>query len=269
MRSSARFFALCVFWTLPVMMLVASLAAEDDGDLAAAAQNPIADLISLPFQNNMNFDYGPDGDIQNVLNIQPVLPFGLGDDWNLITRTIVPVVSQPHLDDGGSTFGLGDTTFTAWFSPAESDGFVWGVGPVLLLPTATDDRLGSDQWGGGASMVALLMSGPWVAGGLVNNVWGFGGSGDEADLNQFLIQPFVNYNLDDGWYIVSAPIITANWEAESADRWTVPVGGGVGKVFRIGKQPVNLNTQVYYNIDKPEWVGDWTWRLQFQLLFPK
>ena len=92
----------------------------------------------------------------------------------------------------------------------------------------------------------------------MNNVWGFGGDKDEADLNQFLIQPFVNYNLDGGWYIVSAPIITANWEAESSDRWTVPVGGGVGKVFRIGKQPVNLNTQVYYNIDKPEWVGDWS-----------
>jgi hypothetical protein len=246
------------------------LSAEETGDLAAAAQNPIADLISLPFQNNMTFGWGPEDDIQNVLNIQPVWPFNLGEDWNLITRTILPVVSQPHLDDGGSTFGLGDTTFTGWFSPADSGGFVWGVGPVLLLPTATDDRLGTDQWGGGASVVALVMSGPWVAGGLVNNVWGFGGGDeDQSDLNQFLAQPFVNYNLDGGWYLVTAPIITGNWEASSDDRWTVPLGGGAGRVLRIGKQPVNINTQVYYNVEKPDWVGDWSWRLQIQLLFPK
>jgi len=250
-------------------LLTMSVNAEETGDLAAAAQNPIADLISLPFQNNMNFDYGPDGDVQNVLNVQPVWPFDLGDNWNLITRTILPVVSQPHLDESGSTFGLGDTTMTAWLSPADGGRFVWGVGPVLLIPTATDDRLGADQWGGGASIVALVMSGPWVAGGLANNIWGEGGSDGEPVVNQFLLQPFVNYNLKDGWYIVSGPVITANWEAESADRWTVPVGGGVGKVFRIGKQPVNLNTQVFYNLEKPEWVGDWTWRLQFQLLFPK
>ena len=221
------------------------LRADDNEDLAAAAQNPIADLISLPFQNNMNFDYGPDGDIQNVLNIQPVWPFNLGEDWNLITRTILPVVSQPHLDDGGSTFGLGDTTFTAWFSPADSGGFVWGVGPVLLLPTATDDRPGTDQWGGGASVVALVMSGPWVAGGLVNNVWGFGGRDeDRSDLNQFLVQPFVNYNLEGGWYLVTAPIITANWEASSDDRWTVPLGGGVGRVLRIAKGAGHKKTKI-------------------------
>lgn len=244
------------------------LLADEAEDLSAAAQNPIADLISLPFQNNMNFDYGPDDDIQNVLNIQPVWPFSFGEDWNLITRTILPVVSQPHFDGSGSTFGLADTIFTAWFSPADSEGLVWGLGPVLLLPTATDDLLGADQWGGGASAVALIMSGPWVAGGLINNIWGFGGSDDE-EVNQFLLQPFVNYNLDDGWYIVTGPVITANWEADSGNRWTVPVGGGMGKVFRMGKQPVNINTQVFYNVEKPAWVGDWTWRLQFQLLFPK
>lgn len=246
------------------------VAAADAGDLAAAAQNPIADLISLPFQNNMTFGYGTDDDIQNVLNIQPVWPFKVGEDWNLITRTILPVVSQPHIDAAGSTFGLGDTTFTGWFSPAKGGSFVWGVGPVLYLPTATDDNLGADQWGGGASVVALVMSGPWVAGGLANNIWGFGGDNEHEKLNQFLLQPFVNYNLAGGWYLVTAPVVTANWEAnDSGDRWTVPLGGGAGKVFRIGKQPVNLNTQVYYNVEKPEWAGDWSWRLQFQLLFPK
>jgi len=178
-------------WTLGITLflgfaLSGPLMAQEADDLAAAAQNPIADLISLPFQNNMTFGYGPDDDVQNVLNIQPVWPFNLGDNWNLITRTVLPVVSQPHLDGSGSTFGLGDTVFTAWFSPANSGGLVWAVGPVLLLPTATDDRLGADQWGGGASAVALVMSGPWVAGGLVNNIWGFSGN-DDTGVNQFLL----------------------------------------------------------------------------------
>ena len=131
-------------------------------DLAKAAQNPIVSMISLPIQNNMDFGLGPKEGFKNTTNIQPVYPIGLGEDWNLITRTILPVVTQPDLDGGGSTFGLGDTTFTGWFSPADSSGFVWGVGPVLLLPTATDDRLGADQWGGGASAVAVSAGGSSV-----------------------------------------------------------------------------------------------------------
>ena len=209
-------------------------------DLAKQAQNPIANLISLPLQNNTNFGIGPDDETQNILNIQPVWPFSLNDKWNLITRTIVPVISQPGvLTDGeGRVFGLGDTTFSAFFSPKDSGKLIWGVGPILLFPTATDATLGSDKWGAGPSLVVLTMPGQWVIGSLFSNVWSFSGSGDQ-DVNLFTWQYFVNYNLPEGWYLTSAPIITANWEANNDNRWTVPFGGGVGKIFKIGKQPLN------------------------------
>jgi hypothetical protein len=144
----------------------AQSAEMSESDLAKQAQNPIANLISLPFQNNTNFDFGPDDRTQNILNIQPVLPFTLNDDWNLITRTIFPVISQP-LADGERKDGLGDTTFTAFLSPRGGGATTWGVGPVVFIPTATDDALGSNQWGLGASLVVLTTPGPWVIGSLV------------------------------------------------------------------------------------------------------
>ena len=238
-------------------------------EMARAVQNPVASLISVPFQNNTNFNFGPQEKTQNVLNIQPVWPFTLNDDWNLITRTIVPVISQPELVPGQDREnGLGDTVFSAFFSPSKSHKVIWGVGPVFLFPTATDDRLGQDKWGAGASVVALTMPGRWVIGSLLNNIWSTGGSGDN-DVNFFTWQYFVNYNLDDGWYLTSAPIITANWEASSGNKWTVPFGGGFGKVFRIGKQPVNTSLQAYYNVEKPDFGPDWQLRFVLQFMFPK
>jgi hypothetical protein len=242
---------------------------KSDDDLAKATQNPLASMISLPFQNNTNFGIGPDDDTQNILNIQPVWPFSLGEDWNFVTRTIIPVISQPGVAPGESrTNGLGDVTFTGWVSPKNSGKWIWGVGGALVLPTATDDALGNDKWSVGPSVVVLTMPGKWVIGSLVSNVWSVGGSGDQ-DVNFFTWQYFINYNMDNGWYLTSAPIITANWEADSDNTWTVPFGGGVGKIFRIGKQPLNAQVSAYYNVEKPESGADWQLRLQLQMLFPK
>lgn len=260
-----------LFSTICIALLVcgSALAQDDAGELAKASQNPVADLISLPFQNNTNFNVGPNDKTQNILNIQPVAPFKLSADWNLITRTIVPVISQRGLVAGQDrTNGLGDISFTAFLSPAKPATLVWGAGPVFLLPTATDDVLGSDKWGIGPSVVLLTMPGRWVVGSLFSNVWSFAGSGDQ-DVNLFTWQYFINYNLPDGWYLTSAPIITANWEAESGNKWTVPFGGGVGKIFKIGKQPMNAQVQAFYNVEKPDNGPDWTLRLQLQFLFPK
>lgn len=247
-----------------------TLCLAQDEELAKKTQNPVSDLISLPFQNNINFKVGPDEKTQNILNIQPVWPFSLNNDWNLITRTIVPVISQPGVDalDLDRENGLGDTTFTAFLSPKNSGKLIWGAGPVILLPTATDDRLGSDKWGIGPSMVFLTIPGHWVIGSLFSNVWSFAGSGDD-NINLFTWQYFINYNLPDGWYLTTSPIITANWEADSDNTWTVPFGGGGGKIFRIGKQPMNAQVQAFYNVEKPEFGADWTLRLQLQFLFPK
>jgi len=176
-------------------------------DLAKAAQNPIANMISLPLQNNINTGIGPDNETQNILNIQPVYPFSLNDDWNVITRTILPVISQPGaLTGDGRKNGLGDLNFTAFFSPAAAAAaFTWGIGPTFVLPTASDDALGSDKWSGGIAAVGLAMPGNWVVGSLVSNIWSIGGSG-KNDVNLFTWQYFINYNLPNGWYLTSAPI---------------------------------------------------------------
>ncbi|MHC5002411.1 MAG: hypothetical protein ACYTJ0_04745, partial [Planctomycetota bacterium] len=197
-----------------------------DEALARAAQNPIADLISLPFQNNTNIDFGRLNYEQNVLNIQPVIPFHLNDDWNLITRTIAPVVYQPAIVPGDDhDFGLGDVQFTGFLVPTRRfAGWMIGAGPVVRLPTATDARLGARKWAIGPSAVALRFDGPWVVGALAQQVWSVAGSGD-SNVSELLVQPFVNYNIPDGdgWYLTTSPIITANWMADdSDDRWTVP-----------------------------------------------
>lgn len=243
--------------------------AQDEEALAKAAQNPLASMISLPFQNNTNFGLGSYDRTQNVLNIQPVYPFA-GKKWNIITRTIFSVISQPDItQEDGRTFGLGDTTLTAWLSPAKAARLTWGIGSALMIPTSTNDALGAGRWGLGPSVVALVMPGKWVVGGLISNIWSVGGGSEKQDVNQFLFQYFINYNLSAGWYLASAPIITANWEAPEDQKWIVPFGIGVGKVHRIGKQPVNMSAHVYINVIKPDIGPDWTLRLQFQLMFPK
>lgn len=243
--------------------------AADASELAKKTQNPVSDLISLPFQNNFNFGAGSKDEMIYVLNVQPVIPFRLGAEWTLITRTIVPVIHQPSLFPGSeSAFGLGDINPTFFLSPAKPGRLIWGVGPTFTLPTATDDLLGSDKWSAGPAAVVLSMRGPWVFGVLASHQWSFGGSGD-LDVNQTLIQPFVNYNLPEGWYLSSVPILTANWEADSGDTWTVPLGGGVGRLFRVGRLPLNAQLQAFYNVERPEFAANWQLRFQLQLLFPR
>ena len=212
-----------------------------------------------------------------MLNIQPVIPVNIGE-WNLINRTIAPLIFLPDLTNGlenlpagfgrGSEFGLGDINHTVYVSPAAPARIIWGLGPSLTVPTATDEKLGSEKWSAGPAAVALTMKGPWVFGGLARQLWSFAGDDDRGDVNQFLFQPFANYNLDDGWYLVSAPVITANWDVDSDNRWVVPIGAGVGKLFTIGKQPVNSSLQAYYNVESPTFGPDWSIRFQAQFLFP-
>jgi hypothetical protein len=242
----------------------------DASELAKKVQNPVADLISVPFQNNIDFGAGPDNDTTYVLNIQPVIPFHLTDSLNLITRTILPLVYAPSSLTGASDeFGLGDTQLSLFLSPAKSEGLIWGVGPIFQLPTTTDRPFGSEKWAAGPTGVVLMMRGPWVFGALANNLWSFAGDDDQPGVCQMLVQPFVNYNFEDGWYLVSAPIITADWKANSGDTWTVPIGGGGGRVFRVGRLPINAQLQSFYNAERPNGGSDVELRLQFQFLFPK
>ncbi len=256
--------------TAPVADTEAAPAAGSTGNLAAAAQNPIANLISVPFQNNTNFGLGPNNDrTQNILNIQPVVPVPLSDDLLLVTRTILPIVLQPDAGGSGSIFGLGDLNPTFFFVPITESRLTWGVGPTFVLPTATDRQTGTGKWSAGPAGVVVVSSGQWVYGGLANQIWSFAGDGSRPAVSQFLLQPFVNYNLPNGWYLTSSPVITANWNAAGGDQWTVPIGGGAGKLFRVGTQPLNASLQLYWNAVRPTNGADFSLRAQVQLLFPR
>ena len=257
-----------------------AVAQQSDADLAAAAQNPVAATYSLPFQNNTFGGAGPTHNaVGNVLNIQPVLPFTFGD-WNVISRTIAPVTYVPGLvpglpDNAGvpagtnSVLGLGDINETFYISPAASKGLIWGIGPSITLPTATNSEIGSGKLSMGPGAVALVMPKPWVIGILGRQLWSVAGPDSRKDVSQLLLQPFVNYNLPDGWYLVSSPIITADWMAAPSNRWTVPIGGGVGKIFHIGSQPMNASLQAFDYPIRTSLGPSWSIRFQVQFLFPR
>jgi len=249
-------------------------AAVSAEELAKLVQNPVGNLISVPFQSNTNFNVGPLSGTQNILNIQPVIPIDVNKDWNIITRTILPLIWQPEFVRGqGDTFGLGDIQLSALLSPAEPGpgGLIWGAGAIVQMPTNTDDVLGNKNWGLGPTAVVLKLEkgNPWVYGALFNNIWSLSSDKQGGRYNNFLLQPFLNYNFPGGMYLTSSPIVTANWEADSSQRWTVPLGGGIGKIFHLGKLPVNAQIGGYYNVVRPDDGANWQLRLQVQFMFPK
>jgi hypothetical protein len=243
---------------------------EDASALAKKLQNPIGNLISVPFQSNTNFSVGPNKGTQEILNIQPVIPFHIGDNWNIITRTILPLIWQPSYQPLASVapFGTGPITFSSFLSPANpTNGWLWGFGPVTQIPVASSASLGSNVWGLGPTGVLVYMKGPWVTGVLVNNVWSLGGEGGPGGTkyNNFLMQPFVNFNMKGGWYVGTSPILTANWLTAGNNAWTIPLGMNVGRVIKLGKLPINLSGGAYANVVHPEF--DSTWQLRTQITF--
>ena len=257
-------------------------AVSDTEALAKATQNPVASLISVPLQNNSNFAVGPYNRTQDVFNIQPVVPKRITQNWMLITRVIQPFVWQPDsTQNAGGQFGIGDVNPTFFLSPAKPGKIIWGVGPTMVFPTATSTVLGQGKLSFGPSVVALIQPGHWTFGFLVNNVWSVAGSSHRPSVNQETLQYFITYNLKKGWNINSGPIITANWhnkaDGDAADgddttpggRWTIPYGGGVGRVTRMGFQPINFSVNFYGNAVHPPGASSWGMRLQVALLFPQ
>jgi len=245
-------------------------AADQAAELQKETQNPVANLISVPLQNNTNFNYGPFNRTQDVLNIQPVIPVHLTKDWLLINRIIQPIIWQPYPSQNtGGEYGLGDMNPTFFLSPAKPGKLIWGVGPAFVIPTATSDITGQGQFSIGPSVVVLVQPPHWTIGAITNNVWSVAGESGRAPVNQFLLQYFINYNMKKGWYITSGPILTANWMASSGNIWTVPFGGGVGRIMKLGFQPVNISAQFYGNVVYPAGTSPWSMRLQLAFLFPK
>lgn len=256
-------------------------------EMAKQSQNPLGAVISVPFENSFYFGIGPSDTTAYVLNMKPVYPVNLGD-WNLINRFIVPLIYSEGQDfdlppggafdlgygeisnvASGSELGFGDITYQAFFSPAKPGKWILGAGPVLVLPTATKDRYASEKWSAGIAGIALTMPGKWVIGGLLQNVWSFAGDNDAAKVNKLLSQYFINYNMKNGWYLSTSPVMTANWEADSNNRWLIPIGGGLGRLVKHGKQPVDYKLVAYKNVEKPEFGPDWSLQFTVKWLFPK
>jgi hypothetical protein len=254
------------------VLLAAPTRAQDSASaLAQQLANPVAALISVPFQLNYDQDIGPEDDGDRwLMNVQPVVPITLNEDWNLISRTILPIVSQSDIYPGaGSQSGLGDVVQSVFFSPKEptAGGWIWGAGPVLLLPTGSDDLLTADQWAAGPTAVVLKQQGPWTYGALANHLWSFAGSDNRSDVDATFLQPFLSYTTPTAWSYALNTESTYDWEGE---QWSVPVNIIVTKVTKVGGQLISVGGGLRYWADSPESGPEGLGvRLVFTLLFPK
>ena len=242
---------------------------DQTAELAMKLQNPVASLISVPLQNNFDFGAGPNGDgFQYKVNIQPVIPIALSEDWNLISRTILPVVYQENVVNTDSQSGLSDLLQSLFFSPQAPGpgGIIWGVGPALLFPTATDDLLGTEKFGAGPSAVLLKQSGGWTYGGLVNHIWSYAGNDSRSSLNSTFLQPFVSYTTKKHTTLSLNTETTYDW---SGDQWTVPINLALSQLVRFGKQPVSFQIGGRYYAEAPDNGPEWGLRFSVTFLFPE
>jgi hypothetical protein len=243
---------------------------QEAAELAKEVQNPLATLVSLPFQANYNNGVGSDDRTFFNLNIQPVIPFP-GKKWDVISRTIIPLNSAPVPgSETESEFGLGDTSMSLFWTSDKKRKLTWGVGPAISIPTSSNPEvLGSGKWSVGPTGVIFYGTGQWTLGGVVSNIWSVAGDSDREDVNFFVAQYFVNYNFGGGLALGSAPIITCNWEAESGEQCTVPWGLQVSKVTHFGSRPVNLILGYYVNSEHPTGGPENQARVQVNFMYPQ
>jgi hypothetical protein len=264
--------ALCCFFAITFVPGIVADEVKKSGnaELAQELTNPIADLMTIPIQMTYDQNIGPEDEGTKLqTNIQPVIPFNLTDEWSAITRTIVPIVQQDEVYPGaGSQSGLGDTSLSIFVSPKQTEsGVIWGVGPILLLPTASDDLLGSGKWGAGPAGIVVAMLGPWTVGGLANHVWSVAGDDERPDVSNTFLQPFAAYTWPSAWTVSLQSESTYNWKTE---QWSVPFTAAVAKLVRLGKLPVSLQAGLGYWATAPDSGAEgMRFRLQANIVLPK
>lgn len=237
--------------------------------LAKATLNPVASLISVPLQNNFDWGGGPnDEGFQYKLTAQPVIPISLSENWNVISRTILPFVYQDNVIGTSSQSGLADTVQSLFFSPVKptKGGWSWGAGAVLQIPTATDDLLGEEKWGAGPTAVALRQQGPWTYGTLFNHTWSFAGESGRSEVNRTFLQPFVSFTTKT---FTSFGLNTESSYDWKRSQWTVPLNVTVQQLLKVGKQPISLQFGGRYYAEGPSGAPEWGLRFQLAFLFPK
>jgi hypothetical protein len=248
--------------------ITGAFAQDDAAELAKKLANPIASLISVPFQNNTDYGIGEFNGTRNTMNIQPVVPISINKDWNMITRVVLPVVTQYSITaPSEKQSGLGDAVMSAFFSPSNSEKLTWGVGPAFLLPTGTNDFLTAKKFGMGPTAIALKQINGWTIGSLVNQIWSMSGDVDRQDISQMFVQPFVNYNWKSGAGIGANMEWTQNWKASTTTIWLNPT---ISAVTSLGKQKTQFAIGPRLNLAAPDGSkADWGWRAVVVFLFPK
>ena len=223
--------------------------------------NPLADVIKLPATLSFGLGFGPDRDTQPTLTLQPVIPFGLTEDWRIVSRSSLSII---HLADPDETTGLGDLDVSLFLTPARTGPWVWGLGPIFEFPTATDTTLGTGKWSAGPAGTLVYVSGPWIDGILVSQLWSFAGADGRQSVSLTQIEALLSYAFANNWYVQTNPTFSCDWQASSGEKWVVPIGIDIGKVFPIGSQSVSLQLGGYYNVKKPDGAADWVLQVQIE-----
>jgi len=271
--------AFCAAWSPPLAAQeprptdsgqpVESASGARESELARRSQNPVEDMVSIPVEENLDYGIGANDRAQSTLKIEPRIPAHVLPSWNIVTRTIIPIVYKPDaMATTGGSSGLGDVNPTFFVTQAHPGPVIWGVGPDVVLPTATQTSLGAGKWSVGPSVALVVKPRRWTLGFIASNVWSFAGQSGRSSVDKGSLQYFIHYNLANGWSVKTSPTMTAEWEKASGDVWTIPVGGGVAKVFALGKLAINASLAGYGYAAKPSDGPDWQLRCEASFLFP-
>ena len=239
-------------------------------EAARKSQDPFADKISLSLKNALSFNSGPLTGTSYEFDLQGLLPTNLNDSWRILHRPLLPVLRQPEsVVGGGHTWGLGDLTYQAFLTPIRNSTLVWGVGPILVIPSASNPRLGGGKWSAGPSLGVVSQPGNWTLGVVVANTWSFAGDSVRDSINQLSLELLFDCNLKAGWFVGYEPQLSADWKASLGERWLIPVGGGVGKAFALARQNAVFSAFGYRNIARPTGAPDWQFQFGVQFEFAR